>query len=42
MNFFAYNNAGKKGISAGLGNVQKLEDGEPLGGATTAEQDFAN
>lgn len=42
LNFFAYNNNGNKGISAGLGNVQFLEDGEPLGGTTTAEQDFAN
>lgn len=42
INFFAYNNNGNKGVSAGLNNVQKLEDGEPLGGVTTAEQDFAN
>lgn len=40
INFFAYNNNGNKGISAGLNNVQKLEDGEPLGGVTTAAQDF--
>lgn len=42
INFFAYNNQGNKGISAGLNNLQKLEDGEPLGNITTAEQDFAN
>lgn len=42
INFFAYNNNGNKGISAGLGNLQKLEDGEPLGGVTSAEQDFAD
>lgn len=41
INFFAYNANGNKGISAGLNNLQKLEDGEPLGGITTAEQDFA-
>lgn len=41
INFFAYNNNGNKGISAGLNNLQKLEDGDPLGGITTAEQDFA-
>lgn len=40
INFFAYNNQGNKGISAGLGNLQKLEDGEPLGNFATAEQDF--
>lgn len=42
INFFAYNNNGNKGISAGLNNLQKLEDGEPLGSFSTAEQDFAN
>jgi hypothetical protein len=42
INFFAYNNNGNKGISAGLNNLQKLEDGDPLGSITTAEQDFAN
>lgn len=41
INFFAYNNNGNKGISAGLNNLQKLEDGESLGGSTSAEQDFA-
>ena len=40
INFFAYNNNGNKGISAGLNNLQKLEDGEPLGNFTSAEQDF--
>lgn len=40
LRFFAYNAAGKKGIGCGLGNVQKLEDGTPLGGGTTAAQDF--
>jgi hypothetical protein len=39
LRFFAYNQ-GKRGISAGLGNVQKLRDGDPLGGGTTAAQDF--
>jgi len=42
INFFAYNNNGNKGISAGLNNLQKLEDGESLGSFTTAEQDFAD
>lgn len=40
IRFFAYNKAGKKGVGCGLGNVQKLRDGEPLGGGTTAKQDF--
>lgn len=42
INFFPYNNNGNKGISAGLNNLQKLEDGEPLGSFTTAEQDFGD
>ena len=40
INFFAYNSSGNKGIGAGLGNVQKLEDGEKLGGGASAAQDF--
>ncbi len=41
MNFYAYAASGNKGISAGLGNVQFLEDGEPLGTISSAEHDFA-
>lgn len=40
VNFYAYNANGNKGIAAGLGNIQKIKDGEPLGGATRAEDDF--
>ena len=42
INFFAYFNSGKKGIGCGLNNVQKIEDGEPLGGRTTAAADFGS
>lgn len=39
--FFPYSFGGKKGIGCGLGPVQKLEDGEALGGsAPTASQAF--
>jgi hypothetical protein len=38
--FYAYNVNGNKGIAAGLQNLQKLEDGEPLGGVTRPEDDF--
>jgi len=41
VNFFPYLFAGKKGIGAGLGNIQKIKDGESLAGTRTAEQDFA-
>ena len=40
VNFFPYLFQGKKGIGAGLGNVQKIKDGESLAGGRTAEQDF--
>jgi len=40
LNFYPFSASGNKGIAAGLGNVQKLEDGEPLGGFTRAEDDF--
>lgn len=39
LNFYAYNNK-RVGVGIGLGNVQKLREGEPLGGGTTAKQDF--
>ena len=40
--FYAYNANGNKGIACGLQNLQKLEDGEPLGGRSSAEDDFAD
>lgn len=40
INFYAFSASGNKGVAAGLGNVQKLEDGEPLGGFTSAANDF--
>ena len=41
LNFFAFNSNGNKGIACGLGNIQKLRDGEPFGGKSTAADDFA-
>lgn len=40
INFYAYDAKGNKGVAAGLNNIQKLEDGEPLGGKASAESDF--
>ena len=40
INFFAYNTAGNKGIGCGLNHIQKLEDGDYLGGRTRPEDDF--
>lgn len=39
LNFYAYN-VQSKGIAAGLNNLQKLSDGEPLAGGSSAEEDF--
>lgn len=40
VTFYGYNSNGNRGIAAGLGNVQKLRDGEPLGSRTNAADDF--
>jgi hypothetical protein len=41
VNFYAFNSNGNKGVACGLGNIQKIRDGEPLGGRTNAADDFA-
>lgn len=40
VTFYGYNSNGNRGIAAGLGNIQKLKDGESLGGRSTAAEDF--
>lgn len=40
MNAFAYSVSGNQGVSFGLNHVQKLEDGDYLGGRSRAEDDF--
>ena len=42
INFYAFNSNGNKGIACGLNNLQKIADGEPLGGKFRAEDDFAD
>lgn len=42
LNFYAYNANGNKGIACGLGNIQKVRDGEPLGGRSNAADDFSS
>lgn len=41
INFFGYNQRGKRGIGCGLGNVMKTRDGEALAGGASAAADFA-
>lgn len=40
VTFYGYNSNGNRGIAAGLGNIQKLKDGEALGGRAKAADDF--
>ncbi len=43
ISFYAFNQAGSKGVACGLGNIMKIEDGEPLGGGhVSAADDFAD
>lgn len=41
VNAFAYDQKGNRGVSFGLGNIQKVRDGEPLGNRAKPEADFA-
>lgn len=42
VNFYAYNVNGNKGIAAGFEGLQKLRDGEPLGGGNISASDFSD
>ena len=40
ISLYAFNSNGNRGIVCGLNNLQKITDGEPLGGKSRAEDDF--
>lgn len=40
INFYAFSKSGNKGIACGLNNVQKIADGDYLGGRSRPEDDF--
>ena len=43
VNFYAFNVSGNKGVAAGLNSIQKLEDGDRLGGdVSSAADDFGD
>jgi hypothetical protein len=42
LNFYAFNSNGNKGVACGLGNIQKIKDGEPLGNRSSASDDFTS
>ena len=41
ISFYAFNSSGNKGIACSLNNLQKIADGEHLGGKASAEDDVA-
>lgn len=42
VTFYPFKAKGNKGVAAGLNNVQKIKDGESLGGRQSAEADFSD
>jgi len=42
LNFYGFSMNGNKGIAVGLNNIQKLQDGEPLAGGSSAADDFGD
>ena len=42
LNFYAFNSNGNRGVACGLGNIQKIKDGEPLGSRSLASDDFTS
>lgn len=41
VTFYAFSVDGNKGVAAGLGNIQKVRDGERIDGRVSAAQEFA-
>jgi len=42
LTFYGFNVNGNRGIAAGLQNIMKTDDGDPLGGRSSAEADFGD
>lgn len=42
ITFYAFNSNGNRGIACGLGNIQKVADGDSLSSRSTAEDDFTS
>ena len=42
INFYVFNSNGNRGVACGLGNIQKIRDGEPLGSKFSAQEDFGS
>lgn len=41
VNFYAFNQQGNRGVACGLGNIQKIRDGEPLGSVSDPASEFS-
>lgn len=41
LSFYAYDSKGSKGVTAQLRNLMKVEDGKPLSGGLSAQEEFA-
>lgn len=41
VNFYLFDTNGNRGIAAGLNNIVKMQDGEPLAGRASVSSDFA-
>lgn len=41
LSFYGYNVGGQKGVACGLGNIQKIKDGEKFGTNHSAANDFS-
>lgn len=39
INFFPFKASGNSGVAVGLNNIQKVKDGEPLGGTVSSAED---
>ncbi|MNH47869.1 hypothetical protein D3C79_1113270 [compost metagenome] len=42
VNFYLFDTNGNKGVAAGLNNIVKVQDGEPLAGRASVQSDFAD
>lgn len=41
VSFYPFNASGNQGVAAGLGNIQKVKDGDALDGRISAEDEFS-
>jgi hypothetical protein len=42
LNFYPFDARGNRGVAVGLNNIVKVQDGEPLAGRASVQEEFAN